>query len=624
MAFLASTLLASVTTVAVAHVDTRCSEALYVELGGCAAIPTAPFCKVCTLGGGCEAPGWLGSLRPVMATGYTLYAHAVYYNDTHSMCTLPPVDAAGPVALFSSHDNKTWNFSRPVNFKPLLQASFGRRPYTLEDQSASLLVSVDRWVTNARVRLSIKGQHGDTLVVTATSDITSHSFVIANLPAGIHDTTVTLSGFLPSGESVDVQLPLTLHRAPAPTSTFVQVDYEHRMLRVNRSKPFLLQGYYNNQMNLSDIVVQGKLGYTAAMYYGWMGVSVHHQQRLLDTLAANNMMLLVDLSDLMMDIACGGTAGAANCTKDSAALADAWAAVEGQISRWKSHPGVLGWYVCDDCYSQYLMRQVHAGTPTLDRYYAKIKALDPAHPLVGANNAPISFPFTHATEFAPRPSLDVVMFEDYAETLAACPAVPDGDLCAPTMLWPATFEAQVNSPGPYMVDEDKSLRTEHDRGLVMEGMAWISALARVPQQLHFRRRYVESSEALEALGRFSHSVLALSRFTAPSVVGMYDDTTIVVSTPSVRVGLLVDTSADSLCALVVAVNLNSSSRTSFEATIGVGRRKVGAGLTALRYDQANRSVPVSLRPHSAVFSDVLEESTTGLFVVCANGQLTEV
>ena len=224
MAFLASTLLASVTTVAVAHVDTRCSEALYVELGGCAAIPTAPFCKVCTLGGGCEAPGWLGSLRPVMATGYTLYAHAVYYNDTHSMCTLPPVDAAGPVALFSSHDNKTWNFSRPVNFKPLLQASFGRRPYTLEDQSASLLVSVDRWVTNARVRLSIKGQHGDTLVVTATSDITSHSFVIANLPAGIHDTTVTLSGFLPSGESVDVQLPLTLHRAPAPTSTLSPRD----------------------------------------------------------------------------------------------------------------------------------------------------------------------------------------------------------------------------------------------------------------------------------------------------------------------------------------------------------------------------------------------------------------
>jgi hypothetical protein len=403
--------------------------------------------------------------------------------------------------------------------------------------------------------------------------------------------------------------------------------------------PFLMQGYYSNSLtscagtdanssvsatcfNLSDIATQGELGYTVVMYYSWMGIHRNQQQLLLDSLAANNMMLLVDLTHKMEDIACGGTAGDpnSNCTKDPAALADAWAAVERQISRWKSHPGVLGWYVCDDCFSQYLMRQVEAGTPSLDRYYAKIKAIDPAHIIVGANNADINYAFTHASELAPRPSLDVVMEEDYAEELAECHAVPDGHPCAPTTLWPATFEAQVNSPGPFMIDKDKSLHTEYDRARVMEGMAWISTLARVPQQLYFRRRYV-GAQAMQTLGQFSRNVVALSRFTVPSTVGMYDGTTIEVSTQSVRVGLLVDTSEDSLCALAVAVNLNSS-HTSFEVNIGVGRRTVGADLTALRYDQANRSMALTLRKHTLEFADVLDARTTGLYIVCGHDRRT--
>jgi hypothetical protein len=227
----------------------------------------------------------------------------------------------------------------------------------------------------------------------------------------------------------------------------VQVDYERRILRVNRTRPFLVQGYYDVPgcgrnsstphgvcFNLSDIPNQARLGYTAVLYYNWMEASARQQRRALDTLAAHGMMLMLHITYLLEDIACGGTAGEplSNCTKSASAEARAWVAVIGQIKQvrktpsrsssgpevgptsafysciptemhgptcsfranlttvslqWKDHPALLGWYLCDDCFGQYLRRQGEAGTPTLDTIYAKIKALDPAHVLIGANNA---------------------------------------------------------------------------------------------------------------------------------------------------------------------------------------------------------------------------------------------
>lgn len=46
--------------------------------------------------------------------------------------------------------------------------------------------------------------------------------------------------------AVRVTLPLILHLALAPTAgSLVQVDYEHRVLRVNERVPFMIQGYYD-------------------------------------------------------------------------------------------------------------------------------------------------------------------------------------------------------------------------------------------------------------------------------------------------------------------------------------------------------------------------------------------
>lgn len=631
-------------------------QPLFVELGGQVALPKkARFCKICTLGGGCEVvtPG-----RPVMATGYTVYAKTRALNATHSLCELPPVDAAGTVGLFSSEDqdctwaqginNCTWEYmNRTVTFEPLLQASFDRRPYLLDDQRARLLLSVDRRVVAPEVTLEISvGDHNLTCLdqVAGTADIAARSFSLAGVPEGINDAQVRLTGTILGVGAVQVMLPLIVHRVALPTSgSLVQVDYEHRLLRVNKTQRFLIQGFYDVPscgrgpanatracFNLSDIPTQAKAGYTTILYYNWVSATVEEQRQVLDLLDQNGMMLLADITHLLEDIACGGTAGEPliNCTHDPAALATTWKAVTEQIQRWKHHPGILGWYLCDDCFGQYLMRNYHAGSPTLDTVYAKIKALDPHHVLVGANNADINYAFTHATELAPRPVLDVIMEEDYPAKLSMCQKKgggPHNSPCAPTSLWPATFEAVVNSPGPYKIEHNKHLQSEQEKVEVMRSMSWISALSRVPQQLYFRRAYIKSAEAMAALGAFSTEVVSLGRFTSPSMVGSQDGTGVSGNSTELRIGILVDTTESSLCALVVAVNL-AADCTPFAAVVDPGRRTINsASLTMKRRDDGNRSVALvrkrgvtgetltfrdSLAPHHAAQYVLCEDATT--------------
>jgi hypothetical protein len=396
----------------------------------------------------------------------------------------------------------------------------------------------------------------------------------------------------------------------------------------------MIQGYYDvpscghgtanaTCFNLEDIQTQAEAGYTSIMYYHWAFATIDQQRQVLDVLVQSGMMLIADLSSLLENIACGGTAGRhfKNCTQDAGVLVRTWATVTSQVQRWKSHPALLAWYLCDDCYGQYLMRNHDAGSPTLDTYYAKIKEMDPHHLLIGANNAPINFAFTHASTFGPRPSLDVVMQEDYPSTLAQCRETVGGAFnsrCAPTTLWPATFEPVVNSPGPYRIEHgtDRTAVTEHQKVEVMRSMSWISVLARVPQQLSFRRAFIRSAEAMSTLGRFSLTAAELRRFTASSVVGSNDGSGVSVnSTAMVRIGILVDTTQSSLCSLVIAVNL-AASQTPFTAVVQSGRRTILPSLTARRYDDANRSVALKRTVDTVAFADTLSAHHAGLYVLC--------
>eukprot|EP01049_Picozoa_sp_SAG25_P003727 SAG25_NODE_219_length_11644_cov_21.713729_8_plen_312_part_00 len=229
--------------------------------------------------------------------------------------------------------------------------------------------------------------------------------------------------------------------------------------------------------------------------------------------------------------------------------------------------------VCDDCFGQYLRRQL-ANTPetTLDQLYAKIKALDPNHPIIGATNTGFDFSYTHASELMPRPALDIVMTENYHANL-------QDNANLDYRLWPSTFEPTVNSAGTFSVEHCEGRypcnMSEANKSAVINSFAWLSAVAEVPQQLYFRRAYVHSAVMMEALGQFSQDAAHLSRFLAPSMVGRLatpagprcscdgaaSPCAVCVSameasqTPMLKAAALPDASSAAFCTLVVVVNM---------------------------------------------------------------------
>jgi hypothetical protein len=44
----------------------------------------------------------------------------------------------------------------------------------------------------------------------------------------------------------------------------------------------------------------------------------------------------------------------------------AWEDVERIVTEYRDHSALLGWYVCDDCMTSWIVAQRTAGTPTVD------------------------------------------------------------------------------------------------------------------------------------------------------------------------------------------------------------------------------------------------------------------
>ena len=172
--------------------------------------------------------------------------------------------------------------------------------------------------------------------------------------------------------------------------------------------------------------------------------------------------------------------------------------LEAVIHKFKDHPGLLGWYVCDDCMTQWLIAYLNAnktqpplpGLLSPRTLYEYIKRLDPYHPIVGASESANVYTFTMANEFIPGgPSLDVVMVENYYSDLSENAHV--GDHTSPGMdgsfaAWPLTFEPIVNCPGIWLVGNRSDISWE-EKARQMYSFSWLSAvLAGMTSQLHFR------------------------------------------------------------------------------------------------------------------------------------------
>ena len=137
-------------------------------------------------------------------------------------------------------------------------------------------------------------------------------------------------------------------------------------------------------------------------------------QLFLDHAAAVGVHVMVDLAGLFREIVCGqfapnskscpavsraagagvragadpdapsppaGAGASANASASAGASATSvaggpasgWAAVEKAVKRYQNHPALLGWYVCDDCMTSWIVAQRAAGTPTVDTMYNRLK-----------------------------------------------------------------------------------------------------------------------------------------------------------------------------------------------------------------------------------------------------------
>ena len=302
--------------------------------------------------------------------------------------------------------------------------------------------------------------------------------------------------------------------------------------------------------------------------------------------------------------------------------------------------------VCDDCFGQYLRRQL-ANTPetTLDQLYAKIKALDPNHPVIGATNTGFDFSYTHASELMPRPALDIVMTENYNANLQN-----NADL--DYRLWPSTFEPTVNSAGTFSVEHCEGRHpctmSESNKSAVINSFAWLSAIAEVPQQLYFRRAYVHGSAMMDSLGQFSRDAAHLSRFLAPSMVGRFatpagpcgcDGTappcavcvaaTQASQTPMLKAAVLPDASSASFCALVVVVNMFPlpakrgepyMPTVRFSATVQAaghaGGKTVCTRLGGFGGGVPNRTLALEGSSTAKRFTDSVAGGATALYTLC--------
>eukprot|EP00929_Paragymnodinium_shiwhaense_P065075 TRINITY_DN32666_c0_g2_i1.p1 TRINITY_DN32666_c0_g2~~TRINITY_DN32666_c0_g2_i1.p1 ORF type:complete len:245 (+),score=22.71 TRINITY_DN32666_c0_g2_i1:545-1279(+) len=119
------------------------------------------------------------------------------------------------------------------------------------------------------------------------------------------------------------------------------------------------------------------------------------------------------------------------------------------------------------------------------------------------------FLFTTGNARVKQPSLDVVMWENYVDSLNANGHM--GGIQSPGMDgtfrgWPLTWEPMVNSPGTWLVAKRTDLITE-EKARILYSLAWLSVvLANVRNQLFFRLFPVQSYTAnklLEQIGRYA-------------------------------------------------------------------------------------------------------------------------
>ena len=328
---------------------------------------------------------------------------ATVINGTTVRCSPPAVVVGGPGALsVSVYGGATGTFSDPlaIVYYQLVNFAVGRRPY-LSEATGNLLVTPAAELLGTTLtftaRLPCSGHGTGNASATRTwtwppvhiaNQTIMLPFSLAGLPGSINnDIGLTVDG-VPGWSKGQLTKWRRLMResAPAPpTVDPVQVDHHTAALLVN-GRQFVGQGWYvyggfaaalkNISLLFAPVRRHAALGVDMVMPYNLNDFNASDQLHYLDLCHAAGVKVLYPLADL------GFTAGLnkQNYAKDW--LNPAWvSAVRGNVTLVKSHPALLGYYLCDDCCPV----DANLGNVTLQaQFFNFVKLLDPYHIISGA------------------------------------------------------------------------------------------------------------------------------------------------------------------------------------------------------------------------------------------------
>eukprot|EP00747_Dinoflagellata_sp_TGD_P182663 gnl/TRDRNA2_/TRDRNA2_37003_c0_seq1.p1 gnl/TRDRNA2_/TRDRNA2_37003_c0~~gnl/TRDRNA2_/TRDRNA2_37003_c0_seq1.p1 ORF type:complete len:643 (-),score=59.77 gnl/TRDRNA2_/TRDRNA2_37003_c0_seq1:199-2127(-) len=545
------------------------SPLVSVEEGGTVVLPCNSTAVT-----GChliQSPGWF---MPAYVHGNASIRNAFAHNATHCSCELPPADAEAPVDVSFLQGNKTAPLppAGRVQYTALWTTSLARRPYISTDDHAEVVVGIHQSVHNASI--SVRLLDGKLLlpwVSVSSGAATTIAFPLALLAPIVEEQVVVMlrRGAGQGGLPLILERRLFLSRVAPPPSTlgsFVQIDYTRKAILVN-NVPLVGVGYYDTQsFGLANFSRQARAGINWGLRYLTYGndtVPWHSDEFIrnyLDWSHSVNMYVLFDLHKEFHALVAEG-----NST-------DLWSNVSSLVHKYRGHPALLGWYVCDDCMNQWLKRQIEKGTPTLDTLYRALKQLDPYHPVIGASDSAAVNAFTTENIFVPGPSLDVVMIENYVDGLEG--NAYGGGVAAPGMdgsfnAWPLTWEPVVNCAGNWLVANRTDI-SDANKSLIMYSMSWLSAvLAKLPMQLHFRlfpfhRHRPIFEDMMLQVGRFANMTKQFQDFLLAPPSGMPEPW---LSSEQLRqqcrqCAALWRRASSDFCALVVVVNTENRTATA--------------------------------------------------------------
>jgi hypothetical protein len=190
-----------------------------------------------------------------------------------------------------------------------------------------------------------------------------HEFDAAGLEAGDFSVEVGIKGATPPGQSDLGFVRLGGRVIPPGRRPRVYIDRHRRT--VVEGKPFFPLGFYLDTIHDADLEKIAAAGFNCVMPYAFSSMPTAEAGKLLDLAQGRGIKVIYSIKDLYAGTECLPKGGIDGKT-------DPDAAVTAVVERFRSHPGVLAWYLNDELPAT--MRDA------LEARYRLVRRLDPDHP----------------------------------------------------------------------------------------------------------------------------------------------------------------------------------------------------------------------------------------------------